>query len=71
MTSALEVLRASVRMPDPGPSGPIAWVNGVTGSHAAYKKSFFVRVLGLMRGRGRWRGLVCERDPRTSPVNFR
>jgi hypothetical protein len=33
-TSALHVLSARTLRPDPGPSGPIASVNGVVGSHA-------------------------------------
>jgi hypothetical protein len=32
-TSALHVRRARTLTPDPGPSGPIAVVNGVVGSH--------------------------------------
>ena len=34
-TSALQVRRASVRMPEPGPRGPMAVVKGVMGSQAA------------------------------------
>jgi hypothetical protein len=35
-TSALQVRRASVRIPDPGPRGPMAVVKGVVGSQDAW-----------------------------------
>jgi len=34
-TSALQVLKAKMLMPDPGPSGPMAVVNDVVGSQLA------------------------------------
>jgi hypothetical protein len=34
-TSALHVLSARTRTPEPGPMGPMAWVKGVVGSQAA------------------------------------
>lgn len=37
ITSALLVRRAKVRMPDDGPSGPMASANGVVGSHMAFE----------------------------------
>jgi hypothetical protein len=36
-TSALHVLNAKMLIPDPGPSGPMAVVNGVVGSQLAYR----------------------------------